>query len=150
MTSCDNQRRLMKRRETVRLSCTKQMGSARSSMSTTHPFHCPPETLIYFDFTINLVGGANVVCFVSFLIHRAMYRVSTLAQCSILVMKTPASLFCALSPSCYSTVFGDNALLKTNLEQRSQSRRLGIDRGWCPRRAWRCKHMEGTPTQLGC
>ena len=37
---------LIKRRETVRLSCTKQMGSARSSMRTTHPFHCPPETLM--------------------------------------------------------------------------------------------------------
>ena len=67
------QRRLMKRRETVRLSCTKQMGSARSSMRTTHPSHCPPETHIYFDLTVNLVGGANVVCFVSLLIHRATH-----------------------------------------------------------------------------
>ena len=67
------QRRLMKRRETVRLSCTKQMGSARSSMRTTHPFHCPPETLIYFDLTVNLVGGANVVCFVSLLVHIAIH-----------------------------------------------------------------------------
>ena len=40
----------MTRRETVRLSCTKQMGSARSSMSTMHPFHCPPETLILRQF----------------------------------------------------------------------------------------------------
>ena len=72
---CTYQRRLMKRWETVRLSCTKQMGSARSSMHTTHPFHCPPETLIYFndDLTVNLVGGANVVCFVSLLIHIAIH-----------------------------------------------------------------------------
>ena len=67
------QRRLKKRRETVRLSCTKQMGSARSSMRTTHPFHCPPETLIYFDLTVNLVGGANVACFVSLLVHIAIH-----------------------------------------------------------------------------
>ena len=68
-----HQRRLIKRRETVRLSCTKQMGSARSSMRTTHHFHCPPETLIYYDLTVNLVGGANVVCFVSLLIHIAIH-----------------------------------------------------------------------------
>ena len=49
------------------------MGSARSSMRTTHPFHCPPETFIYFDLTVNLVGGANVVCFVSLLIQRAIH-----------------------------------------------------------------------------
>ena len=67
------QRRLMKRRGTVCLSCTKQMGSARSSMRTTHPFHCPPETLIHFDLAVNLVGGANVVCFVSLFINRAIH-----------------------------------------------------------------------------
>ena len=30
----------------------------------------------------------------------------TLAHCSILVMKAPASLFSCAFPSCYSTVFG--------------------------------------------
>ena len=58
---------LKEKTETVRLSCTKQMDSARSSVRTTHPFHCPPETLIHFDLTVNLVGGDNVVCFVSLL-----------------------------------------------------------------------------------
>ena len=42
-------------------------------MRTTHPFYCPPEMLIYFDLTINLVGGANVVWFVSLLFHRAIH-----------------------------------------------------------------------------
>ena len=56
----------MKRRETVRLSCTKQMDSARSSMRTTHPFHCPPETLIHFDLAVNLVGGAKFCLFCFF------------------------------------------------------------------------------------
>ena len=42
-------------------------------MRTTHPFHCPPETLIYFDLTVNLVGGAIVVCFVSLLINIAIH-----------------------------------------------------------------------------
>ena len=77
-----DQRRLKKRRETVRLSCTKQMGSARSSMRTTHPFHCPPETLIYFDLAVNLVGGANVVCFVTLLINRAIHTTLWSSQIS--------------------------------------------------------------------
>ena len=51
----------------------KKKGSARSSMRTTHPFHCPPETLIHFDLAVNLVGGANVVCLVSLLINKAIY-----------------------------------------------------------------------------
>ena len=77
-----NQRRLKKRRETVRLSCTKQMDSARSSVRTTHPFHCPPETLIHFDLTVNLVGGDNVVCFVSLLINRAIHTTLWSSQIS--------------------------------------------------------------------
>ena len=77
-----HQRRLIKRRETVRLSCTKQMGSARSSMRTTHPSHCPPETLIYFDLTVNLVGGAIVVCFVSLLINIAIHTTLWTSQIS--------------------------------------------------------------------
>ena len=58
------------------------MGSARSSMRTTHPFHCPPETLIYFDLTVNLVGGANVVCFVSLLINIAIHTTLCAKQSS--------------------------------------------------------------------
>ena len=47
----------MKRWETVRLSCTKQMGSVRSSMRTTHPFRCPPEMHILRQF------GGQSQCF---------------------------------------------------------------------------------------
>ena len=58
----------MKRQETVRLSCTTQMGSTWSSMCTMHPFHCPPETLSLREF-----GGRSQCCFVSLLIHRAIH-----------------------------------------------------------------------------
>ena len=68
--------------ETARLSCTKQMGSARSSMRTTHPFHCPPEMLIYFALTVNLVGGATVVCIVSLLINRVSHTTPWASQTS--------------------------------------------------------------------
>ena len=50
--------------ETVRLSCTKQMGSARSSMRTMHPFHCPSETLILRQF-----GGQSQCCLFGFSVN---------------------------------------------------------------------------------
>ena len=59
----------MKRQETVRLSCTTQMGSTRSSMRTMHPFHRPPETLSLREFG----GRSSQCCFVSLLIHRAIH-----------------------------------------------------------------------------
>ena len=37
------------------------------------PFPLSTETLITLIFTANLVGGANVVCFVSLLINRAIH-----------------------------------------------------------------------------
>ena len=46
------------------------------------PFPLSPETLIYFDLTINLVGGANVVCFVSLLIYKAIHTTLWTSQTS--------------------------------------------------------------------
>ena len=55
----------------VRLSCTKQMGSARSSMY----YNIRTLSIVHLRrlFDVNIVGGANVVCFVSLLIHRAIH-----------------------------------------------------------------------------
>ena len=68
----------MKRRETVRLSCTKQMGSARSSMCIR------TLSIVHLRrlFDVNFVGGANAVCFVSLLIHRAIHTTLWTSQTS--------------------------------------------------------------------
>ena len=104
--TCDGsyQRRLNERWESVRLSCTKQMGSARSSMrirtlsieqmgsarssmcirtlsieqmgsARSSMRICTLSILSTWDAPcdVNFVGGASVVCFVSFLIHRAIH-----------------------------------------------------------------------------
>ena len=57
----------MKRQETVRLSCTKQMGSARSSMRTTHPFHCHLRRL--FTLISPAIWWAESMLFVLFLCY---------------------------------------------------------------------------------
>ena len=76
------QRRLMKRRETVRLSCTKQMESARSSMRTTHPFHCPLRRLFTLISPSIWMGGVNVVYFVSLFINKAIHTTLWASQTS--------------------------------------------------------------------
>ena len=46
------------------------------------PFPLSTETLIYFDLTVNLVGGVNVVCFVSLLINIAIHTTLWASQTS--------------------------------------------------------------------